>query len=595
MCADATTRPADAVPVRSSRLRPPASVTTSLIALGSCALAVCTMGVGARDDDYITYWAAEQLALHGHLVNLNGARLEQSSSFAHVVVLALLYAITRAPLPLLGYLVGIASLGLTVYGGARLARRIDPRAEVPAAVAVGVAYPIVFWATGGLETLLAAASVCWFVSSLHLILTTDAPSVRRRLSAAGAAALVVSVRPDTMLVALVVVAGVVVAHLARPRLGAFGERWLPALRPRGVLLGATVVVGAAAALAAFRLVVFGHPLPQPELSKAGGLGWLGTGFSYVATSLPWWLWLAFLALGAVALATYLVDRSAAGLLALGTFATGCVCLMFTRGDWMGGARLLVPYLAPGIAAMVAALATRPAWARRGAVAALLAAELVALVLFVDGAPWISSSYTAQTANPRYVIAADVGSSFGATVTSSAGPVPSLPWYTSWDFVHERDGIFLSAATPTVRRLLASHRGARVTIASYQAGMVMYTWDNEFPGRLRFIDLDGLVTDTFSRCPHLRETFAGDIMSLSRWERDAGGCAPPLPDLVFFLVPPSDVPGLSRYYKVASLVIVTYRRHALFASPKLVNVEFLAVRRGFGTSTAPALPSAGRRR
>jgi hypothetical protein len=276
------------------------------------------------------------------------------------------------------------------------------------------------------------------------------------------------------------------------------------------------------------------------------------------------------------------ERSVPGLLALGTFVVGCVALMFTRGDWMGGARLLVPYLAPGLATMVLGARSLGRWARHGAVLALVVVECVSFVYFVDGARWLSSSYTGLRANPNLVIAADVGSPFGGAVRTSRNvTAPPTPWYTSWDFVHERDAIFLAGATPKLRAILdAAHGPSRVTIASYQAGMVMFTWQNEFPGRLRFIDMDGLVTDDFSGCPGLVASFAGNVISYPVWVRDAGHCAPPLPDLLFFTVDPQVVPGLLTTYRVVERVSVGYRRNGLLRPARLLNVEFLAIRRGW---------------
>jgi hypothetical protein len=104
-------------------------------------VAVCVFGVGARDDPYITFWVAEQLAKTGRLVNINGVRIEQSSSLAHVVVLAALYFVTRAPLPVLGYLVGLAGLVATIVltraahqRKERVGRRAPRRACLPARV-----------------------------------------------------------------------------------------------------------------------------------------------------------------------------------------------------------------------------------------------------------------------------------------------------------------------------------------------------------------------------------------------------------------------------------------------------------------------------
>jgi hypothetical protein len=545
----------------------------------SVLLAVCVFGVGARDDDYITYWVAEQLAKTGHFVNIDGARIEQSSSLAHVLVLAALYFVTRLPLPVLGFAVGLASLVATIWLTSRLAGRARPEAWWAATLVVAIAYPIVYWATGGLETVFAAASVLWFLHSLHGVLTRDDVRARTIVAYAASCLLVVAVRPDTMVVSIVLVLGVVgvgALRALRPL-----ANLLPEVATRRAVLAAMGPVGATAVVTAFRLVEFHRFLPEPELAKKGGLSTLPAGFSYVFSSFPHWMWAAYLVLLVLGVACVLATRSLLGLLMAATFILGVVGIMFTRGDWMGGARLLVPYLAPGLIVMVLGVWWLARWWRVAVLAALAVVECVALVYFADGATWVSSAYTAQSENPAFVISGDIGSPFGATVTSSAGPVPSEPWYTAWDFPHERDAVFLAAATPKLRAILErAHGPGRITIASYQAGMVAYTWQNEFPGRLDFIDMDGLVNNVFSRCQGLAATFAGEIITLPQWARDAGRCAPPLPDLLFLVIPPWSVPGLEREYHVVEIVTVNYRRHALFATPRLFNVEFLAARIGW---------------
>ncbi len=590
-------------PSRFERARLARAACVGAIAAAAVAVAVCVFGIGARDDDYITYWAAEQLAKSGHLVNVNGTPLEQSSSLAHVILLAVLYLVTRLPIPVLGYVVGLVSLGVTVVLTARLAARIRPGTEVPTAVVVAASYPIVFWATGGLETLFAAAAVLGFLSALHTVLSAPSLANRSRAAFLASAILIVTVRPDTMLVSIALVLACAVLAVVRTRLGARAS-WLPELPGRRVAFGVASLLGAAALLGAFRLVAFHSVLPQPELSKGGGLGWFLTGFSYVFSSFPHWLWAIFVVLSVLGTIWCLRARSLLGLLAEATFALGLLGITFTRGDWMGGARLLVPYLAPGLLVMVLGIwslgdlsigsVLLRAWARRVLFAGLVVSEVVLLVYFANGVPWLSSSYSSLDANPRDAIPADLGIPFGGGVTSSESPQPALPWYTSWDFFHTRDAVFLAAATPVVRKLVDEHTGAgKITFASYQAGMIAYSWQNDFPGKLRFIDMDSLVTNDFSRCSGLQPTFAGNIITMQQWEHDAGHCAPPLPDLLFMLYEP---PGLTRYYRIVKSVEVAYRNPGFGSSRPIINDELLAVRRGWSptasnaTTTAPTSAS-----
>ena len=77
-----------------------------------------------HDDSHITYWAAHTLKEHGQILNYNGERVEQSSSLAHVLLLALLGAVTRVSLPTLGPLT-LPGPPLRFFGdgGAEVTRR----------------------------------------------------------------------------------------------------------------------------------------------------------------------------------------------------------------------------------------------------------------------------------------------------------------------------------------------------------------------------------------------------------------------------------------------------------------------------------------
>jgi hypothetical protein len=552
-------------------------------AITSCLLAVALFGVGARDDDYITFWEAEQLAKTGSIVNLNGTHIEQSSSLAHVLLLALLFFITRSPLPVLAYLVGLISLCVTIWLASRLARSIDTRAEVPSAFVVALGFPLIFWATGGLETTMAAAAVLWFVIALRTFVCAPVRNARDLTLYTASSVLVVTVRPDTMLVsvavACIVLVGAALSTFRRLRLVAFRSE----IDVARAAVATGVVALAAALLACVRLVAFGSFVPQPEIAKSGGFSWLHTGFSYVYSSFPWWLWVPLLTFFVIGVVRALTTSSVSGLIAAATFFIGTCSIMFSRGDWMGGARLLAPYLAPGlVVATVGICWMAPVW-RRLVVLVLIALEGLALVLFANGASWLSSANAnsyAPTINT--VFEADLGSPFGATVTSSTGAVPPLPWYTAWDYPHARDAVFLAQATPVLRRIIDGiGTRTRVTIASYQAGMVMYTWANDFPGRLEFLDMDNIVTSTLSTCPGLTRSYSGDLIDLRQWARDAGRCTPRMPDLVVLVGPPSQRRMVNSLYHVVAETRVTYRqRHLLGSDRVLRGTEFLAMRDGW---------------
>jgi hypothetical protein len=251
---------------------------------------------------------------------------------------------------------------------------------------------------------------------------------------------------------------------------------------------------------------------------------------------------------------------------------------------MGGARLLAPFLPPGLLLAGVGVWSFPRRARTVALSAVVIVEATALLLFASGAIWIAPAYDSLTGpSPAAAVPAVDGSPLGASITPLSGAVPPLPWYTSWDFWHSRDAIFLSRATPVLASVLRqSGPASTVTIGSYQGGMVITTWDADFPNRLRFFDMEDVDTATFSRCSGLRAAYGGNIITVDQWLRDAGRCAPKLPDLLFFVGNPGEFPGLLTKYHVVCTVNLLYRVDRLVggSGAPITASEFLAVRDGW---------------
>jgi hypothetical protein len=532
-------------------------------------------GVGGRDDDYITYWEAEKLAKTGHLVNINGAPIEQSSSLLHVVVLAVLHLLTSVPIPVLSYFVGIACLALTIWLSSRLALLIKPDSEVVTAFVVALAFPLVYWATGGLETLLAAVAMLWFILVLVSALSGGRLAGRKIAAFGVSTVLVVTVRPDTMLVATIVVASGLAAALIRKGLQERVDRWIPFIDPRRAGALTLVVVGAVGLLAIFREVIFHSLLPQPDKAKVSGLSPHRLGLAYLYHSFPLWMWAVLVVLGGVGLVRCVQKQSLPGLVASLACIWGMVSIVFTYGDWMGAARLLVPYLAPGLVVVAVGVCSlvRP-W-RQIALVVLLSVECLTLLGLFAFENAIAPDQATATGQP-------VGGAW--QLEWGPGPHPSgsvpMPWYVAWNATHQRDAIFLAHTTPIVRELVSQlPKNAVITIGSPQGGMVPYTWANEFPGKLKFIDTESLTTNDFSRCPGLDQTSAGLQISFGDWFAHAGKCAPPLPDLVFDISSFSSYPALTRNYHQVYYQDLTMHRSGYRTI--VVNAQmFLAVKGGW---------------
>jgi hypothetical protein len=127
-----------------------------------------------HDDSYISYWAAHTLAEKGQLVNYNGERVEQSSSLAFVVLVALLSRILPFAISNIGPLVSIlAGIG-TVLLVQRIAVAVNPALEFPAGMLAASSSALVYWSFSGMETSLAAFLGAWLLLTYLRVLREDA-------------------------------------------------------------------------------------------------------------------------------------------------------------------------------------------------------------------------------------------------------------------------------------------------------------------------------------------------------------------------------------------------------------------------------------
>lgn len=558
------------------RSRPVVGVIATLSAFAS----VLLFGSAGRDDSYITFWEAEQLADHGRLVNINGARIEQSSSLAHVVLLAFLHVVTRAPIPLLGVIVGAVCLIVTICLAAYVADELRPGAGLPTALACATAFPLMYWSTGGLETLFASVAVLWFAIAVTRALHPGPHTWVTWVSLLASSVLVETVRPDTMIVAACVGVVVVIKSLVVSRMYQF-KQWAAVFDLRHAWRIAAVVVGVGVALAAFREAYFHSLLPQPDLAKAGGLSTLSEGAQYLGNVLPWWVSTPLLAGTVAGVVVCVRQRRAMGIVATPIVALGVLSDLFTRGDWMGGARLLVPYLPLAIALAVVGLSGLPALARRPTLALAVLGELALLVAFVNGAVWLSPTESAAPTNDAYAIAADTGAPMWSSWQWPGGALPTEPWYTADNGTRMRDAEFLKLATPILRDLVSAvPTSQQITIASDQAGYVIYTWANDYPHRLRFYDTANVVTKDLESCPGVQGSRAGEIMTWGNWVLRAGTCAPPLPDVIFDVGTINSYPALLAHYHVVVSADVVVHRTGLGATVRGGGPEFLAIRDGW---------------
>lgn len=424
-----------------------------------------------RDDVFITYWAAHTLARFGEIVNYDGDRVEQSSSLLHTVILGILHVATGINLPTLGGIVSAGAAAIAIWLTGRLADIIGtPR--ILAQVYLATATPFLYWAFGGLESTLNAATAIAFLIAYYAYRLKP---VRARLWAfAAATTAILTVRPETFLIVggFLVATGSIEACLRRS--------WREHLRMGAVTAALTGMQFG------WRWWYFGSLLPQPVVAKVGpqavALDRLVGGITYVFTTVGQYPVVVLSLVMAVAFARGIrrPDPVRSRMAPLAVFVAIYILFVLTSGgDWMEGGRFFVPILAPAI--VLAFCWYGPVLARDAVVITILGVNIVSSCLFAQ--VWSTSSV------------------LGDRASRDAFPTDTTPysWFEVQNRTHYRDLIFLNSIRPVIDFYVDAVPNEPLVIMSGQAGLVPFHLFQEHHGRLQFIDQFGLTTRDFTGC------------------------------------------------------------------------------------------------
>jgi len=301
------------------------------VALAIAAIAWAALHAWVSDDSFITFrYCDNLLAGHGPVYN-PGERSEGYTHFLWFVMLTLGRALGVPPL-LLGRYTALPFYALALFLLLRISARLFPGRGgvwgIPvAALGWAVHEDARLFASGGLET---AAFAC---ALLAAFLWTAVSQHRRRGALAGwALALAWLLRPDALLHAM----------LAAVYLAVGGRSQRAVLRDFIVVWGLLVIPHFA-----FRVLYYGHPLPNPYYAKSASLAYWSQGWLYLATYFEAYFGLGLsvvgMALVAVALVRRSAHRAAARPLALAAVASLATIGLVTRagGDFMF-ARFFLP-------------------------------------------------------------------------------------------------------------------------------------------------------------------------------------------------------------------------------------------------------------
>jgi len=572
-----------------------------------------------RDDVYLTLWQAKTLAEHGALWNYNNEPVIQSSSLLHVLLLAALYKVSGIALPTLAYwfclVLGAGTVAMSWWLAGLL-----PGGNPLAAAAFCAVFPFLpYWSLGSLETTLVALVLSAYLGGLLTTLRSGT------LIASASAMAYVLARPEAIFVLAAFNGALLVVWLMRRRQNcSWADR-------AAISFAASLL--ATGALWRWMILYTGGPMPQPVYAKVEGvtLGAIVLGIKYMyVVCTPTLLFLCG-AIAAVALSDLMGDLSLDDpRLIMSTLVLAYLAFVITSGgDWMEGGRFVVPILptmaalgmaslprislatvrlltgGTAIACLATSLISSPCEYIHGAGAITILAALPLAVLLIFRAPRGSTPgavaivavlISAVVSHALFFVRESTGTNFfrvesvkrEAASRSKRGAAfldsdyaRSFEWVESANRIHMRDILFIDRMENILRQLNRQLQRP-VVVATGQGGMVVYYLAARNPSALRFIDMAGLFTNDFTKCPASEGNRRGPwglplpLGSEAKMRELFGGCGLPQPDVVFWVGDANmSPPG---YLAVDSVPAASLGGKHYFDGPEVGLNQTVAVRR-----------------
>jgi hypothetical protein len=538
-----------------------------------------------RDDVFITAWVADGLREHGQILNYNGEFVEQGSSLLHALLSAGLAAITGissvAATRLTALLAGIATVAVI---GSTIRCSTSSRVSDGLATWLVATCPFfVYWSFGGLDATLAALTYLLLFQACETSLVSNDLTISHGLALAASMAAFLMSRPEAIPVVFFILLGLFVSAVFRQHLLRPENRPNLSLRKWGLL--SVNFVTLSAALIGFRVIYFGSALPQPVAAKSGiSFDHLLSGFRYFAFGIPQSA--PFYAIALLLGFGCLVHSSVKSLhspsfpsrhLLLSLFVGVYLSFaFFSGGDWMEGARFLVP-IVPLVALLTAEHAQHILGSQN-----IRPVGIVAVVCF----QLIGTFQLAHRQSTSVPIWTEIQSS------------PSLKEKSlrKWPFVYRRNRLHvrdipISSHLNGLVESLSDGTSQNLVVISGQMGMNAYELARRNYGDVHFVDLRSLTTRHISKCSRsmdIKRGFAGFQMTLSRYLAQKPHlqrtCDLPDPDILYGLnrqESQKPIPellaerGYTRIFRQTGAVRCT---DSLFCPPDVAKVrQFIAIR------------------
>lgn len=422
------------------------------------------MGSTARDDIYLSCWTAHSLVSWSNFLSYNHELLDGSSSFMHVILLAMINGVSGIPLQWVAWGLSIASGAVCIWVVRGLAYELsgDEAYSNLSAIFLSCSAWWIFWAFGSLETTLAGTLLtAWLWVYVRWLGRMKNLPLLVLLSFAW-----VWVRPEAFWISLIAIGTLVILNYLRIE-KAFTYTTNTLIIPLILILMAWFANGFIHESAT------GYWYSQPVMSKMPGVYFnaFWAGFKYVIAQIFWqpgmWIWTIILVwLLIKIMPKYRENENRHYLVVISAILAGLGFAIVSGGDWMEGGRFLLPFIPLGWALFPVLFSKIR---KKGWVPGLVfGMNILGLLLFLQ----IEST--------------------GTPFWCRQEPNPSFLMLETWSRPNLRDQEVIKHLESLIDDVAESKPpGKAVTLASGQAGMVPFYLKKKDVSSFEFIDVWGL--------------------------------------------------------------------------------------------------------
>ncbi len=334
-----------------------------------------------------------------------------------------------------------------------------------------------------------------------------------------------------------------------------------------------------AILSVWRYQTFGQVFPQSVYAKSSGLNWntiiLGTHYLFDHYWIPSIVFLTLLTGLALRKLLYQHDNSTSLVIIVSFVVATIAFTIFSGGDWMEGGRFIVPILPLLVISGIYAVAQLSQLTDKMVLISL------ALMAVLDTTQFLLAEKNAPISIPQ-----PLAESVYRPVLQhfDLSEKQDYSWFELANREHLRDNLLRIMLDRIVKRLLAEQYQPITILANHMGMIPFYLSSNDF-GKVKFIDLRGLITTHFLDCEMTRHLPKGQFGLMlnenylfAHFEEIVSQCLTQKPAVIYGWGGPAKIKQAEKYgYKVVYAHLGQISTGVCWNRQKVWAGQYLAVR------------------